>query len=343
TITVGAATKLGFTQQPNGSTGGVAFGTQPKVAIQDAGGNTVTTDSSSVTLALTTPAGATLGCTANPTAAAGGIASFAGCKIDKAGTYTLTATDGALTSAVSNSLTISVGAASQFLVTPSTTTPNAGSSFTVTLTAADAGGNTVTSYIGTHTVTWTGAATSPGGNAPSYPTSSVAFTNGVSTTTLTATLFAAGNNDVTASATSPAVTGTTTATVSALTASRLAWTSASNSAGTLSGICYFSCTYTAVGGPGTTFKAKVSLTDAYGNLVNATGAVTVTVTKSSGTFTGSATVTIASGTSQSSTGGDGTVAGEITFTTRTGSWTTDTLSMSSTPSFTGAAASFSKP
>ncbi|HST32980.1 MAG TPA: hypothetical protein VLJ80_05610, partial [Solirubrobacteraceae bacterium] len=78
-----SSAKLAFTQQPSGSTGGVAFATQPKVAVQDAFGNTVTSDSSSVTLSITTPEGATLTCTSNPLAASSGVASFAGCKIDK--------------------------------------------------------------------------------------------------------------------------------------------------------------------------------------------------------------------------------------------------------------------
>ena len=42
------------------------------------------------------------------------------------------------------------------------------------------------------------------------------------------------------------------------------------------------------------------------------------------TFTGSATVTIPAEASTSSRGGDGTVAGELTFTSRSGNWTTDT-------------------
>jgi hypothetical protein len=39
--------------------------------------------------------------------AVAGVATFAGCRIDKAGTYTLTATSGVLTAAVSNTVTIS--------------------------------------------------------------------------------------------------------------------------------------------------------------------------------------------------------------------------------------------
>jgi hypothetical protein len=109
-VTVGAAAKVAFTQQPNGGTGGVAWTTQPKVTIQDALGNTVTTSTASVTLAITPAtgtAGAVLTCTANPKAAAAGIATFAGCKIDKTGTgYTLTATAAGLTSATSSAFNV---------------------------------------------------------------------------------------------------------------------------------------------------------------------------------------------------------------------------------------------
>jgi len=106
TITVGPATKLAFATSPTSSTGGTAFATQPVVTIQDAGGNTVTTSSAPVTLSITTPAGATLTCTTNPKTATSGVATFAGCKINKTGTYTLTATSGSLTAATSPSLTI---------------------------------------------------------------------------------------------------------------------------------------------------------------------------------------------------------------------------------------------
>ena len=109
-VTVGAAAKLRFTQQPTGGTAGVVWTTQPKVTIQDALDNTVTTSTASVTLAITAgtgTSGAVLTCTTNPKAAAAGVATFAGCKIDRAGTgYTLTATAAGLTTAISNSFNI---------------------------------------------------------------------------------------------------------------------------------------------------------------------------------------------------------------------------------------------
>ena len=49
----GGAAKLAFTTQPVGANGATAFGTQPSVTVQDAGGNTVVGNTSSVTLAIT--------------------------------------------------------------------------------------------------------------------------------------------------------------------------------------------------------------------------------------------------------------------------------------------------
>lgn len=108
TVTAGTAAKLGFTQQPNGGALGVAWTTQPNVAIQDTWGNTVTTSSASVTLSIATgTSGAVLTCTTNPLAAASGIATFAGCKINLAGNgYTLRAIATGLTLATSNAFNI---------------------------------------------------------------------------------------------------------------------------------------------------------------------------------------------------------------------------------------------
>jgi hypothetical protein len=109
-VTVGAAAKVAYTQQPNGGAANAVWTTQPKVTIQDAFGNTITTSTANVTLAITPAtgtAGAVLTCTANPKAAVAGIATFAGCKIDRAGTgYTLTATSAGLTSAASSAFNV---------------------------------------------------------------------------------------------------------------------------------------------------------------------------------------------------------------------------------------------
>jgi hypothetical protein len=106
TMVLGTASKLGFTQQPSTSPSGVAFLTQPKVAVQDAVGNTITTDSTStVTLTLATPTrggpGTLAGCT-SPVTVSAGIATFGSCRVTGTGVgYKLTAAFGSLTSGTS--------------------------------------------------------------------------------------------------------------------------------------------------------------------------------------------------------------------------------------------------
>lgn len=121
-VAYGPATKLAFTQQPSSPTSpNTAFATQPTVTVEDSAGNTVTSATNSVTLALTTPNGASLSCTTNPVSALAGVASFTGCKVNTAGTYTLTATATGLTSATSSSFTIAVSAPT--ITSPSTSAP----------------------------------------------------------------------------------------------------------------------------------------------------------------------------------------------------------------------------
>ncbi|WP_298229453.1 S26 family signal peptidase [Gryllotalpicola sp.] len=138
--------KLAFTTNPSNSTGGIAFGIQPVVAIQTSSGSS-TISTAPVTLSISTPAGATLSCSANPVAAASGTGGFSGCTIDKAGTYTLTATSPGLSSAISGTVVVSVGAASKlvFTTSPSNAARNVAFTTQPVVAVQDAGGNTVTS------------------------------------------------------------------------------------------------------------------------------------------------------------------------------------------------------
>ncbi len=98
-ITLGPAAKLAFTQQPASSTGGVAFPTQPKVTVQDAGGNTRTadTDARSRSRSARTPAPAGR-CRAPRRSPRSRVSRPSPASDRQAGTgYTLTAADGALT------------------------------------------------------------------------------------------------------------------------------------------------------------------------------------------------------------------------------------------------------
>ena len=116
-VTVGPATKLAFTTQPTNVSVAQSFPVSPVVTIQDVGGNTVTTGAAAtafVTLAiLSNPGGGTLTCTGGLSKAAiAGVATFAGCSIDRAGVgYTLTATSTGLTSATSNAFNVTAPAA----------------------------------------------------------------------------------------------------------------------------------------------------------------------------------------------------------------------------------------
>ena len=157
TVSVGPPSQLAFTQQPGNATGGTAFGTQPKLTVEDAGGNAVTTDASTVNLAITSgtgTSGATLsGCSQSEAA---GVISFAGCNIDKSGNgYTLTATDvsssGTLT-ATSATFNVSVGAPAQLAFTQTPGSSTGGTTFGTQpwVAVEDAGGNVITTGYGLH-------------------------------------------------------------------------------------------------------------------------------------------------------------------------------------------------
>ena len=183
-ITVGAASQLVFSIQPGGGTGGTAWTNQPKVTVEDAGGNTVTGDASTVTLAIGTnagPGGTLSGCTQSGESA--GVVSFSGCKIDKVGTgYTLTATDATdglnTASTPSSSFNITVGSASQLVFTIQPGGGTGGTAWTnqPKVTVEDAGGNTVTSDSNSVTLTLTA-----GTGALAGCTSAVPFSLGVAT------------------------------------------------------------------------------------------------------------------------------------------------------------------
>lgn len=182
-ISRGPAVKLGFTRQP--STVAIAnssFAVQPQVSVQDAGGNTVTTSSAAVTLGLTVPGSATLVCSANPRTASSGVATFSGCRVNRTGTYTLTATSGALAFATSSNITISPGAASKLVFT---TSPSNSASDTIfstqpVVTVQDASGNLVTTSTAAVTLSVTGT---PGGTTLSCAANPKNAVSGISSFT----------------------------------------------------------------------------------------------------------------------------------------------------------------
>ena len=266
-VSPGAATQVGYTQQPGGGTGGVAWSTQPKVAIQDSLGNTVTSSTASVTATISSgTAGAVLSCTANPRTAVAGLATFASCKIDKPGTYVLTASSGSLTADSSASFSVVVGPASKVVYTtqPSGVVAGAPISPAVVVTVQDAGGNTVTSSSATVTLA---PGTNPAGGVLSGSTSVVA-SSGVATFS---------DLSINRSSTSPYTLSATSTGLTAATS-----TSFVVSPGAATQVGYTQQPGGGTGGVAWSTQPKVAIQDSLGNTVTSSTA-SVTATISSGT------------------------------------------------------------
>lgn len=359
-VSAGPLAKLVFTTQPGGTiTGGIAFPTQPVLTAQDAVGNTVTSYSGTITLGFKpgggNPSGGTLsGCSASLSS---GVTTFSGCKVDKAGTgYQLRATDSANALTVdSSAFNVSVGPAARFTLAAAQTTVTAGASDALTITAFDAGGNQVTAYTGAHSLTFSGASAGPSGTLPTVTNSagtavafgtatSISFTNGV------ATVSGASNGSMVlrkAESASISVTDGTATTATPLavtvnpgTASKLAWTAVTASAGTIGTPCLFTCTVTAIGN-NATFTAKLAVTDADGNIVNALGSSpSVSVATNGGSFTAPGTTSPVTLTISST--GAAISTQSLSLKTQTGSWTSDTLTATTSAGYTSATATLSK-
>ena len=289
-IAVGAATQLAFTAQPTATTAGATIAAI-EVTAQDAGGNTVTTFTGDVTLAIgTNPGSGTLSGTATATAVAG-VATFSTLSIDKSGTgYTLAASAAGFSGATSGSFNINAGAADLLTITvqPTTTTAGQNISPAVEVTALDVLGNVATSFTANVTVA---IGTNPSGGTLSG-TKTVAAVAGVATFSTLKIDKAGIGYTLSASATGP--TGASTAPFGILVgaASQLVFTvhpAASTTAGAT-----------------ITPAIQVTAQDAAGNAVPTfAGTVTVAITAGTGTsgavLSGTLTVGAVSGVASFST------------------------------------------
>ncbi len=155
TAEAGAATKLAFTQAPVTTSAG---STMPavRVAIQDASGNTVTSATAQVTLAIgANPGAGTLSGTTT-VSAVNGVAVFSTLSIDKAGSgYTLTAASSGLADATSPAFDILTGSANHLVFLTGPTDRVVGEKFSPSLQVQvqDAGGNPVLTAFSPITLT----------------------------------------------------------------------------------------------------------------------------------------------------------------------------------------------
>ncbi len=249
-----------------------------------------------------------------------GVASASGSlngemRLYKNGATNVKVTEGSISSA-NVAITVAVAALSKFFLSAASTTPTAGAADSLTTTAQDPYGNTVTAYAGSRSLIFSGATASPSGSVPTVVDSAgtaVAFGSATALTFASGVAaVSAGKNGVMklsrAGAASIAVTdgsiSTATplaVTVSPAAAATLALTGVTISAGVLGSPCLFTCTVTGLGNAGT-LQAKVAVTDSLGNTVSSLGkGHTVSVTANGGEITGGALTFPNNGPAESST------------------------------------------
>jgi hypothetical protein len=176
TVSPGTASQLLFTTPPTSGTAGDDLA-NVVLTIKDEFGNVETGDTSTVAVTATGP-GSLVG-TSVGVSAVNGVATFSTLVLDTAGSYTLKGTDGAdgLTSAASNSFTISPAGASQLAITAEPTNGTAGDAIApVTFTIEDKFGNVETGDTSSVAVS-----TSGGGSFGTGAVTSVKAANGVAT------------------------------------------------------------------------------------------------------------------------------------------------------------------
>src|SRR5439155_1519711 len=153
-VSAGSASALVFTGEPTNAVAGAAITPAVQVTVEDGLGNTVTSFTANVTVAIATnPGGGTLAGTAT-VAATAGVATFSNLSINKTGTgYTLGARSGGRTG-TSAGFNIAPGGATQLVFAEEPRNTAAGAAITpaVQITAQDGNGNTATGFTGNITV-----------------------------------------------------------------------------------------------------------------------------------------------------------------------------------------------
>ncbi|HME02329.1 MAG TPA: hypothetical protein VKG38_04790 [Solirubrobacteraceae bacterium] len=192
--------------------------------------------------------------------------------------------EGSLNNGAGLLIAVKPGAFKSFNAAPKPAEPEAGAAFEVKVIAWDEWHNTVTTYTRTNKLHYEGAEASPSGKAAEYSATTEPTFSGGEATLTGFKFYKAASTTLKVKEEVTGHEGSATFTVKPAAAKRLAWTGATVSAGTLSSPCLFTCEDTTLEHSGT-FKAKVSVTDEYGNIVIGLGAGhTVELTKSIGTL-----------------------------------------------------------
>ncbi len=276
-VTPGQPQALAFEKQPSQTIAGAAFNPPVAVSVRDSFGNTVTSSTATLQLALANnPTGASLTGTVS-VSAVNGVATFTGVAVDRAGTgYTLSASmPGLSTTSVAFNVTVGVPTRLAFGVQPSDVAAGSAITPAVTVRVVDAAGNTVTTATNSITVAI--------GNNPGVGilngTKTVSAVNGVATfSTLSITKTGVGYT-LTAAA-----TGLTTGTSAAFNVTPGAATSVS---------FYTNPPNVVTAGVAITPEVKVGVRDAFNNTVTgSTASITVSLSANPGGSTLGGTLTV---------------------------------------------------
>jgi hypothetical protein len=276
-VSPGAAAKLGVASQPSAANAGASIAPAVQFAIQDALGNTVTSATSNITVAISSGTGAGGAVLSGTTTAAAvsGVATFSNLSLDKAASgYTFTGSATGLTSATTAAFTISPAAAAKLAVTvqPASSTAGVAISPSVQVSVQDALGNTVPSATTSITVavtTGTGAAGATLGG-----TKTVSASSGIAAFSTLSLDKAASGYTLTATASGMTSATSSAFTISPAAAAKLAVTTQPSNS---------------TGGSAISPNVVVTIQDTFGNTASsATTSVTMAIT--SGTGTGGATL-----------------------------------------------------
>jgi hypothetical protein len=273
-VSPAAAAKMVYGVQPSDVTAGVADSPSIVVDIEDQFGNIVTSDSSSVTIAVATGPGLPTG-TLTATASSG-VATFSNVILDTTGNYTLTTSDGSLTSATSNSFAVTPAAAVTLVygIQPSNAITGAANSPSIVVDVEDQFGNIVTGDSSNVTLS---IASGPGSLTG---TLTVAASGGVATFS-NITLHTAATYTLTASDDSLTSTTSNSFTITAAIASRLVFEVQPSKVNV---------------GIADNPSIVVYVEDHFGNIVTSdSSSVTVSVASGPGSTSGTLTVAVSNG------------------------------------------------
>jgi hypothetical protein len=238
-------------------------------------------------------------------------------KLYAAETAKITVSDGTFTNGSGLSVTVGAGPLTISVANPGTQI--AGTAFNLAITAKDSFGNGASGALA---LSFSGGENSASEKAPSYP-SSVAFTAGAGAGAV-ALSKASPTTDIAVSQGS-ANGSTGNFAVNAGAAAKLAWSGAVGS-GQEEGLCLFTCTWSGIG-KNHTWSAKVSVTDANGNVVSNIGSGH-TVTWTGGPSVGS----VAPSSLALPSSGTATTSSAVTYTSPgNNGWSSDTFTAHSSP------------